>query len=146
MPIFWVVLLVICITMGTLEDLTRWAEESSLQADTTSIAYNLLAYRNALANYAQANTGVTGRVADASLSLPSWFIHLSGVDGYIVAGDSFAFYASPPAGLVTQLAVLTDASTSVGYVSAGHLISPNSGATAIIIPPNVPDGAAVAYR
>ena len=33
-----------------------------------------------------------------------------------------------------------------GYVSAGHLISPNSGATAIIIPPNVPDGAAVAYR
>ncbi|MGY2182314.1 type IV pilus biogenesis protein PilM [Pseudomonas agarici] len=41
---------------------------------------------------------------------------------------------------------LTGASTAVGYVSPGRLIRPMTGATAIIIPPTIPDGAAVAYR
>ncbi|NWB94866.1 type IV pilus biogenesis protein PilM [Pseudomonas gingeri] len=146
MPLYWVILLVLGIALSSLDDLSRRSEELSIEGDSSAIAHNLLVYRNALAKYAQANTGITGPVADASLSLPAWFMHLPGVDGYIVAGNSYAFYASPPAGLVAQLAVLTDASTSVGYVSAGRLISPAAGATAIVIPPTIPDGAAVAYR
>ncbi|WP_248767858.1 type IV pilus biogenesis protein PilM [Pseudomonas sp. MWU12-2345] len=146
MPLYWVILLVLGIALSTLDDLSRRSEELSIEGDSSAIAHNLLVYRNALAKYAQANTGITGSVADASLSLPAWFMHLPGVDGYIVSGNSYAFYASPPAGLVAELAVLTDASTSVGYVSSGRLISPSSGATAIVIPPTIPDGAAVAYR
>lgn len=146
MPLFWVLLLVLGIAISTLDDISHRSEESSIVGDASAIAHNLLVYRNALAKYAQANTGITGTVADASLSLPPWFMHLPGVGGYIVAGNSYAFYASPPAGLVAELAMLTDASTSVGYVSAGRLISPATGATAIVIPPTIPDGAAVAYR
>lgn len=146
MPLYWVLLLVIGITTSTLGDLSRRTEESSLRGDASTIAHNLLIYRNALAVYAQANTGTSGPVADASLSLPPWFVHLPGIEGYVVAGNSYAFYASPPAGLVAELAALTDSSMSVGFVSLGHLISPTAGTTAILIPPSIPNGAAVTYR
>lgn len=146
MPLYWIILLVTGITLSTLGDLTQRSEESALRADASAIAHNLIIYRNALAEYAHNNSGITGLVPDNALSLPAWYVHLPGINGYVASGDSFTFYVAPPAGLMAKLAELTNSSAAIGYASAGRLISATEGATDIVIPAVIPNGAAVAYR
>ncbi len=146
MPIYWIAVLFFGISLGAISTLTRETDLRSSAADASAIAHNLLVYRNALAEFANSNPGYAGTVPDSSLSLPPWFVHLPGVNGYVAAANSYAFYASPPVGLVTQLLDLTGSSRAVGYVSAGQLISPIDGAAGIAVPGTVPNGSAVVYR
>jgi len=145
MPILWVLLLVATIGAGLLGDQVRRGENRSVAVDLSALAHNLLVYRNALAEYAYNNPSATGTPADSMLALPSWWIHAPGVTGYIQGGSSYTFYPSPPNGLVTELAELTE-SVAVGYASGGQLVSPTGGATGVMLPAAVPSGAAVAYR
>lgn len=145
MPIVWIILVVVIGTTSLVSDLTRKSENRSAAVDLSALAHNLLIYRNALAEYAHSNPGITGSPADTALSLPGWWVHAPGVSGYIQGGSSYTFYASPPNGLVTTLAELTH-SVAVGYASGGQLVSPTGGATGVVLPAAVPAGAAVAYR
>ncbi|MDR6680229.1 type IV pilus biogenesis protein PilM [Pseudomonas oryzihabitans] len=145
MPILWIILAVVISTMGLLADQERTSSNRSVAVDVDALAHNLLIYRNALAEYAYNNPGITGSPADAALFLPGWWVHAPGVSGYVQGGSSYTFYASPPNGLVTALAELTH-SVAVGYASGGQLVSPTGGATGVVLPAAVPAGAAVAYR
>lgn len=72
--------------------------------DFSVLALNLLIYRNALAEYAYNNPGLSGVPADSALALPTGWVHAAGVSGYVQAGSSYTYYAAPPNGLVTTLA------------------------------------------
>ncbi|WP_260856114.1 type IV pilus biogenesis protein PilM [Pseudomonas oryzihabitans] len=141
----WVILVVMLAGAGLLSEQLQRSDNRRQTVDVSSLAHNLLVYRNALAEYAYNNPGLSGAPADSALALPSWWVHATGVSGYVKAGSSYAYYASPPNGLVTTLVELTE-STAVGYATNGQLVSPSSGATGIALPAAVPAGAAVAYR
>lgn len=146
MPLYWVIFLITALAMSTLGEMSRRTEDSSLRADESALAHNMLVYRNAVAIYAQQNNGATGPVVDSALVLPTWFVHLPGVQGYVSTGSSYVFFSEPPKGLVTQLVELTDSSVAIGYASAGRLISPLNGAPQIALPPVIPEGSAVTYK
>lgn len=146
MPLYWLVILITGVATATLSELSQRAEALALQANVSAIAYNLMVYRQALAIYAQSNSGVAGAVDDSVLGLPTWFVHQPGVKGYIAGGLSYSFYDRPPAGLASKLAELADGSTAVGYNAEGRLVSPDKGVTMIFLPTAIPNGAAVLYR
>lgn len=145
MPLLWVILTVMIAATGLLADGERLSSNRAAAVDVDALAHNLLIYRNALAEYAYYNPGVSGVPADSTLNLPTWWVHTAGVRGYVQAGSSYAYYAAPPNGLVTTLAQLTE-SAAVGYATNGQLVSPSAGATGVTLPAAVPAGAAVAYR
>lgn len=145
MPMLWVILVVMLAGAGLLSEQLQRSDNRRQEVDVSALAHNLLIYRNALAEYAYNNPGLSGAPADSALTLPTWWVHAAGVSGYVQAGSSYAYYAAPPNGLVTTLAELTE-STAVGYATNGQLVSPSSGATGIALPAVVPAGAAVAYR
>ncbi|MFT0179901.1 type IV pilus biogenesis protein PilM [Pseudomonas benzopyrenica] len=145
MPMLWVILVVMLAGAGLLSEQLQRSDNRRQAVDVSALAHNLLIYRNALAEYAYNNPGISGAPADSALALPTWWVHTAGVSGYVQAGSSYAYYAMPPNGLVTTLAELTE-STAVGYATNGRLVSPSSGATGIALPAAVPAGAAVAYR
>lgn len=134
MPLVWIILVVMLGASGLLSDQLQRSDNRRQAVDVSALAHNLLIYRNALAEYAYNNPGITGTPADSALSLPSWWIHAPGVSGYVQSGSSYTFYTSPPNGLVTTLAELTH-SVAVGYASDGQLVSPTGGATGIALPP-----------
>lgn len=145
MPMLWVILVVMLAGAGLLSEQLQRSDNRRQAVDVSALAHNLLIYRNALAEYAYNNPGLSGAPADSALALPTWWVHAAGVSGYVHAGSSYAYYAAPPNGLVTTLAELTK-SAAVGYATNGQLVSPSYGATGIALPPAVPAGAAVAYR
>lgn len=145
MPMLWVILVVMLAGAGLLSEQLQRSDNRRQTVDVSALAHNLLIYRNALAEYAYNNPGLSGAPADSALALPTWWVHAAGVSGYVQAGSSYAYYAAPPNGLVTTLAELTE-SAAVGYATNGQLVSPSSGATGIALPAAVPAGAAVAYR
>jgi hypothetical protein len=141
----WVILVVMLAGAGLLSEQLQRSDNRRQAVDVSALAHHLLIYRNALAEYAYNNPGLSGAPADSALALPTWWVHAAGVSGYVQAGSSYAYYAAPPNGLVTTLAELTK-SAAVGYATNGQLVSPSYGATGIALPPVVPAGAAVAYR
>lgn len=145
MPMLWIILVVMLAGAGLLSEQLQRSDNRRQTVDVSALAHNLLIYRNALAEYAYNNPGLSGAPADSALALPTWWVHAAGVSGYVQAGSSYAYYAAPPNGLVTTLAELTE-SAAVGYAKNGQLVSPSSGATGIALPAAVPAGAAVAYR
>lgn len=146
MALHWLVLVVTAIAMAVVSELSQRADTSAWQGDVSAISHNLLVYRQAMAAYAQANPAVNGNVADSALTLPTWFVHLPGVEGYVVAGSSYTFYPQPPAGLARKLVDQTQGSVSVGLNTQGRLVSPGADVTLIVLPAAVPEGAAVLYQ
>ncbi|MFJ5299226.1 type IV pilus biogenesis protein PilM [Pseudomonas sp. NPDC088368] len=146
MPIYWIVLLLVGIAAGAMGLVNERADAHSKAADLSSIAHNMLIYRNALAEYAHGNQSAVGPVADAALALPSWYIRLPGISGYIASGSSYTYYASPPQGLVRELVTITGTSQAVGYVVNGQLVSPSGGMIGVSVPGVVHNGSAVAFQ
>ena len=146
MPLYWIVLLAISMAVSSVVDLSSRAEESSRLSQVSAIAYNLLVYRQALANFAQTNAQTTGAVEDSVLALPSWYSHMPGVEGYVADGVSYTYYPQPPTGLADRLVALTDHSTATGFNNEGLLVSPVTGPTMITLPTAIPHGAVVLYQ
>lgn len=117
------------------------AEKAYQTAQLDAIAANMLVYSNAVANYAKANPGISGTVANTSLALPSWYVNIAGVNNYVSAGKAYVFYGAK-AGLLDVLISKTQ-SVSIGTNQSGLLVSPKWGATNITIPAGVPNGALV---
>ncbi|WP_323148580.1 type IV pilus biogenesis protein PilM [Pseudomonas oryzihabitans] len=132
-------------TVGLLADVERSSSSRASEVDVSAIAYNLLTYRNALAEYAHANPTVTGAPADSVLALPTWYRKLPNVSGYVNAGQSFTYYPTPPNGLVSKMVDLTQ-SQAIGTVVASTLQSPISGNMGVVVPQTIPNGSALAYQ
>ena len=146
MALHWLVLAVTAMALGIVSEQSQRAETLAWQGDVSAISYNLLIYRQALATYAQSNPTMTGNVADSALPLPSWFVHLPGVEGLVAAGLSYTYYPQPPAGLARKLADLTQGSVAAGLNIQGRLVNPDTGVTLILLPAAVPEGAVVLYQ
>nr|WP_165440967.1 type IV pilus biogenesis protein PilM [Pseudomonas syringae] len=139
-------MVVITAVLGMVYEKTHQAEQSSQTVEISLIAHNVLVYRNALAEYAYAHKAASGTVPDNQLDLPTWYARYPGVDGVIDAGRSYAFFTSPPPGLITEMVKLSGGSLAIGIANSGSLITPSSGSVGIGLPPSVPSGSAVAYQ
>ncbi|MBP1123208.1 type IV pilus biogenesis protein PilM [Pseudomonas syringae pv. atrofaciens] len=146
MNIYWLAMVVITAVLGMVYEKSHQAEQSSQTVEISLIAHNVLVYRNALAEYAYTHKGSSGPVADNQLDLPTWYARYPGVDGVIDAGRSYAFFRSPPPGLVSEMINLTGGSLAIGTASSGSLLTPSSGYVGVTLPAAVPTGAAVAYQ
>lgn len=146
MNIYWLAMVVITAVLGMVYEKSHQAEQSSQTVEISLIAHNVLVYRNALAKYANAHKAASGTVADNQLALPSWYARYPGVEGVIDAGRSYAFFGSPPPGLVSEMMNLTGGSLAIGTASSGSLLTPSSGYVGVTLPAAVPTGAAVAYH
>ncbi|RMM11256.1 hypothetical protein ALQ84_200025 [Pseudomonas caricapapayae] len=125
---------------------THQAEQSAQTMEISLIAHNVLVYRNALAEYAYAHKAASGTVADNQLALPTWYARYPGVEGVIDAGRSYAFFESPPPGLVSEMINLTGGSLAIGTAASGILLTLTSRNAGVTLPVAVPNGAAVAYQ
>ncbi|KAA8689130.1 MULTISPECIES: type IV pilus biogenesis protein PilM [Pseudomonas syringae group] len=146
MNIYWLAMVVITAVLGMVYEKTHQAEQIADTVNVSLIAHNVLVYRNALAEYAYTHKAESGTVADNQLDLPTWYARYPGVDGVIDAGRSYAFFGSPPPGLVAAMIDLTGGSLAIGTASAGNLFTPSLGAVGVTLPVAVPSGAAVAYQ
>ena len=145
MPMLWIILMIATAVVGLLADAERSSNTRSLAVDIDALAYNMITYRNALAEYAHTNPTVTGTPADSVLALPTWYRKLPNVSGYVNAGQSFTYYPTPPNGLVSKIVDLTQ-SQAIGTVVASTLQSPISGNMGVVVPPAIPNGSALAYQ
>ncbi|MEE4071384.1 type IV pilus biogenesis protein PilM [Pseudomonas viridiflava] len=100
----------------------------------------MLVYRNALAEYAYAHQTASGPVQDSQLDLPNWYFRYSGVEGVVAAGKSYAFYSSPPPGLVAEMVNLTSGSLAIGTASSGNLEIPSTAMILLKLPTAIPNG------
>lgn len=146
MNIYWVAMVLVTAALGMIYDMNDRADRLAQNVNVSVIASSMLVYRNALAEYAYAHNTASGAVPDNQLDLPSWYFRYPGVEGVIDAGRSYAFYNSPPPGLVTEMVKLTGGSLAIGTASSGSLITPSSGSVGIGLPSSVPSGSAVAYQ
>ncbi|AVI83928.1 MULTISPECIES: type IV pilus biogenesis protein PilM [Pseudomonas syringae group] len=146
MNIYWLAMVVVTSVLGLIYEMNHRAEQSAQSVDVSMIARGVLVYRNALAEYAYTHKAASGTVADNQLDLPTWYTRYPGVDGVIDAGRSYAFFGSPPPGLVSEMINLTGGSLAIGTASSGSLVTPSSGNVGIALPATVPNGAAVAYQ
>ncbi|WP_024677700.1 type IV pilus biogenesis protein PilM [Pseudomonas syringae] len=146
MNIYWLAMVVVTSVLGLIYEMNHRAEQSAQSVDVSMIARSVLVYRNALAEYAYAHNTESGAVPDNVLDLPTWYARYPGVSGVISAGKSYAFFGSPPPGLVSEMINLTGGSLAIGTASSGTLLTPSSGYVGVDVPASVPDGAAVAYQ
>ncbi|KAA8685938.1 type IV pilus biogenesis protein PilM [Pseudomonas caricapapayae] len=146
MNIYWLAMVVITAVLGMVYEKTHQAEQSAQTMEISLIAHNVLVYRNALAEYAYAHKAASGTVADNQLALPTWYARYPGVEGVIDAGRSYAFFESPPPGLVSEMINLTGGSLAIGTAASGILLTLTSRNAGVTLPVAVPNGAAVAYQ
>lgn len=127
------------------------AGEASNKSDISQINNSLqtqagamLIYRNAVARYAESNTGVTGSVPDSSLStLPSWFSKPPTIMNYVSGGKGYVYVANPPGGLAgTIIARSSGMPINAGIKVSGLLQNPRS-TTSTSLPAAIPDGSVV---
>ena len=146
MNIYWVAMVLVTATLGLIYDMNDRADRLAQNVNVSAIASSMLVYRNALAEYAYTHQFASGTVADNQLGLPNWYARYPGVDGVIDAGRSYAFFGSPPPGLVSEMISLTGGSLAIGTATSGSLLTPSSGYVGVTLPAAVPNGAVVAYQ
>ena len=119
-------------------------EQFNNSSEVAAIAGNMLVYRGAVLDYAKANTGFTGTIGDSNLTtLPSWYVHMAGVNNYINAGVAYIYYTNPNQALAYRLVKQTQ-SYNAGIQRSGFLYNPLGGVSVIPVPtPQIPEGAVV---
>ncbi|MEA9979917.1 MULTISPECIES: type IV pilus biogenesis protein PilM [unclassified Pseudomonas] len=142
MPLLWVLILV------TLSITFMFNSEQAIQdrnasvTDVTVASESMLVYRNAVAKYSYSNPAFVGRVPDALLSFPSWYIKSPNLSNYISGGTSYSFYVGSLPGLAGELAHQTG-SINVGTNQNGVLLAPNIANSGIVLPAQIPLGSVV---
>ena len=146
--------------MASLIGLQQLYNEIMLPSDVvkitaTSQANNMVVYKNAVdayvatkpAGYTETAAGNT--VADASLTLPSWFIRNQLWTNKVIAGKVTVYATVKPdlGDISGQLARITKGSRFAGVVSTSTntILSPIYGDTGIALPPGLPDGVPVMH-
>lgn len=120
---------------------TRQANATTSEA--VAIGGNMSLYRNAVVTYTRANTGMTGSVADTSLTLPTWFNHMPAVQNYVTGGKGYVYFTATQPELAYMILKSSNNSILTGIKRGGVLYNPLSGTTSIILPAVIPDGSVV---
>ena len=121
----------------------RQAEAQVSLADAT--ATSLLAYRQGVIDYLNANPGFAGTVPDAAITFPwgyvrdgRWSNHVPGAGRlYVYEAGGHLAHADQ---VLDQLYRKTLQSFSVGRNVGGRLVGATGLATGIVVPASVPDG------
>lgn len=120
-------------------------KEQAVTAVADFSATSLLAYRQAVIDYHNANPGFSGTVGDASLTFP-WGYNRDPRWSNIASGGTLYVYELVPHSANTSLMLdrlyrKTGSSFMVGRKVAGVLVSANGYSTGISVPAAVPNGA-----
>ncbi len=115
----------------------------NLAGQAAAISGNMMVYRTAVSQYAAANPAVTGSVADTSLSLPTWYVHMSGISNYVSSGKAYVYYSSQQPALAYKLVKETNNSLLAGIKRSGYLFNPLNGTTTVALPAAIPDQSVV---
>lgn len=116
-----------------------------MSAKANVAATDVLAYREELINYLNANTGFSGAVSDSQIT-PLWGHQRRTNWTNIVSNGTMFVYEvtpSPEALLLDTIYTKTSKSFMVGRNSSGTLVSANGLSTGITIPALVPNGSIV---
>lgn len=137
MPIIWM-LVAIIITTSALFGIEQASQNRAVRdAEVLALSGSMLAYRNVVATFSEANPAFVGSASDSALNLPVWYVRPLNLSNYIVAGKSYIFFTEAVPGLAGSLARETE-SINVGTNIGGVLISPNTGNTGILLPAQIP--------
>ena len=115
---------------------------TDVDVESDSIASNMLIYANYARSYYITNPAATGTIADASLSLPSWYSKNSQISNVISGGYVFVYCTCTNMrdAVANQLYQSTDGSMFVGIKKSGAFVNPNSTTSISITPPaTIPD-------
>lgn len=109
-------------------------------------ATSLLAYRQGVIDYLNANPSFTGTVSDVSITFPWGYVRDSRWTNYVQSGGTlYVFEATAHSArsdqLLDQLYRKTLKSFSVGRNSGGQLVGATGFSSGILVPAAVPDGA-----
>lgn len=109
-------------------------------------ATSLLAYRQAVIDYLNANPTFTGTVPDASMTFPWGYVRDPRWTNHVLSGGTLyvfeaAAYSPRTDQVLDQLYRKTMQSFSVGRNSGGQLVGATGFSTGILVPAAVPNGA-----
>ncbi|KAG0166437.1 hypothetical protein DFQ30_007202 [Apophysomyces sp. BC1015] len=134
----------ISLFLGAVFMQTQHKQESNAAiGEATAIGGNMGVYRNAVVNYARANTGVTSSVADTALGLPTWFNHMPTIGNYVTGGKGYVYFSTATPELAYLILKQSNNSVLTGIKRSGVLYNPLSGTTSIALPAAIPDGSVV---
>lgn len=140
----WAIFFSIAIFFGSVFTETQHKlSVDNIAGEASAISGNMMVYRNAVSQYARANPGVTGAVADASLPLPTWYTRISGISNYVTGGKGYVYYSNQRPELAYKLLKNTGNSVLCGIKRSGFLYNPISGISTISIPAAIPDESVV---
>jgi hypothetical protein len=137
----WIALVFLIMASFFMSENQNRANVSLKNAEYDAITSNMVIYGSAVAVYMESHAGAAGVIPDASLTLPSWYVHMYGINNYVTAGKAYVYYTGKP-DIVAFFANKTE-STTVGTKRGGVLVNPNWGQTSIVLPATIPDGAVV---
>lgn len=141
---FWAIFFTIAICFGAVyTDSQHQMLADNIAGEASAISGNLMVYKTAVSTYAKANPGVTGNVADASLSLPTWYTRISGVSNYVTGGKGYVYYPNPRPELAYRLLKDTNNTVLSGIKRSGVLYNPIGGTSSISIPAAIPEESVV---
>lgn len=141
---FWAIFFTIAIFFGAVyTDTQHQMLADNIAGEASAISGSMMVYRNAVSTYAKANPSVTGSVADASLSLPTWYTKMSGVSNYVTGGKGYVYYSNLRPELAHRLLKDTNNTVLSGIKRSGMLYNPISGTSTIAIPATIPDESVV---
>jgi hypothetical protein len=109
-------------------------------------ATSVLAYRQGVIDYLNANPAFTGTVPDASITFPWGYVRDPRWTNYVQAGGTLYIFevtahSARTDQIADQLYLKTARSISVGRNSGGQLVGATGLATGIAVPAVVPTGA-----
>ena len=143
MPALWLLFAITVFTSLISHQNSSSTERMMSDSTASVVAGNLLVYKSAVAEYLAAHPGATGKIADASLNLPTWYRRHSGIDNYAAPGRLYVYYAGPDTpGLASEIQRKTQ-SPLVGKNVNGLFVSTRTGPSGLALPAQIPTNATV---
>lgn len=123
------------------------SQKNLVQTEASAIAGNMMVYCQYVSTYAQANTTITGTVADSALALPAWFNRNSLITNYVANGKGYVYFAQGnQADMAYKLVKMGNQSINAGIKKNGILVNPMSLTNYVLplpLPSAIPDGSVV---
>jgi hypothetical protein len=145
MPLAFALFFLALVALASARSLPEWqAQGEAAVADAG--ATSLLAYRQGVVDYLNANPSFAGTVPDASITFPRGYVRDPRWTNFVQAGGTlYVFEASARSAhteqVLDKLYRKTWQSFGVGRNAGGQLVGAGGFATGIVVPATVPNGA-----
>ena len=144
MPLALAIFFLSLVALASALRLPQWqAQDEASRGDAA--ATSLLAYREGVLDFLNANPTFAGTVPDAAIAFPAGYVRDPRWTNYVQAGGSAYVFEMVPRSardqVLDQLYRKTLRSFSVGRNARGQLVGATGVATGIGVPASVPDGA-----